>query len=266
MRIGEVHSMLRQEFPTIELSKIRYYEDKGLVRPSRSRKGYRLYTENDVECLREAFRLAQQEFVPLRVVRQRLIEQGLLSEEPFLAPTSAPTRVAASDAAVSVVTIPVSRTSLAAVPETPSLRDVGVEASTVSESNNFVSTGGQFSREDFLAAAQVSEAQLHDLEYFGFLTSREVAGRPAYEECDLIIAKRFRALGERGVDVRHLQGLKRTVERQVDLLNDLTAPLRRPASQTPDQNVIDETRKVADDLSALRAALLTRALQAYFGH
>src|SRR6202161_2214699 len=78
MRIGEVHAELRKYFPDIELSKIRYYEDKGLVQPSRSRKGYRLYSERDIECLREAIRLAQEEFVPLRVVRLRLIEQGLL--------------------------------------------------------------------------------------------------------------------------------------------------------------------------------------------
>jgi len=44
MRIGEVHTQLRKYFPDIELSKIRYYEDKGLVQPSRSRKGYRLYS------------------------------------------------------------------------------------------------------------------------------------------------------------------------------------------------------------------------------
>jgi hypothetical protein len=33
-----------------------------------------------VACLREAIRLAQEEFVPLRVVRLRLIEQGLLKD------------------------------------------------------------------------------------------------------------------------------------------------------------------------------------------
>jgi len=160
----------------------------------------------------------------------------------------------------------VTRTTLAPVPTARTYREVDVDIDATLAPNGFVSKGAQFSREDFLAAAQISDTQLHDLEYFAFLTPREVAGRPAYDECDIIIAKRFRALGERGVDVRHLQGLKRTVERQVDLLNDLTAPLRRQGPQTPDQNVIDETRKVADDLSALRAALLTRALQAYFGH
>ena len=82
IRIGQVHSLLRRDYPNIELSKIRYYEDKGLVQPARSRKGYRLYSERDVACLREAIRLAQEEFVPLRVVRVRLIEQGLLDDEP----------------------------------------------------------------------------------------------------------------------------------------------------------------------------------------
>jgi hypothetical protein len=31
LRIGEVHTLLRKDYPDIELSKIRYYEDKGLV-------------------------------------------------------------------------------------------------------------------------------------------------------------------------------------------------------------------------------------------
>jgi DNA-binding transcriptional MerR regulator len=85
MRIGEVHAILRRDVPDIELSKIRYYEDKGLVQPTRSRKGYRLYSQRDVECLREAIRLAHEEFVPLRVVRLRLIEQGLLDDTPLAA-------------------------------------------------------------------------------------------------------------------------------------------------------------------------------------
>jgi DNA-binding transcriptional MerR regulator len=103
MRIGEVHAELRKVFPTVELSKIRYYEDKGLVQPSRSRKGYRLYSERDVECLREAIRLAQEEFVPLRVVRLRLIEQGLL-DPPNASNTNG--RHVARDATASAISAP----------------------------------------------------------------------------------------------------------------------------------------------------------------
>src|SRR6204780_4014217 len=102
MRIGEVHAQLRKYFPDIELSKIRYYEDKGLVQPSRSRKGYRLYSEREAECLREAVRLPQEELVPARVVRLRLIEQGLLRDVPV---PSSP-RHAAPEALSNVVSIP----------------------------------------------------------------------------------------------------------------------------------------------------------------
>src|ERR1700689_860474 len=102
MRIGEVHAQLRKYFPEIELSKIRYYEDKGLVQPSRSRKGYRLYSERDVEGLREAIRLAQEEFVPLRVGPLRLIEQGLL--DPPNASTNG--RHVARDATAGVISAP----------------------------------------------------------------------------------------------------------------------------------------------------------------
>ena len=103
----------------LELSKIRYYEDKGLVQPSRSRKGYRLYSERDVECLREAIRLAQEEFVPLRVVRLRLIEQGLLDPPN----TSSNGRHVAREASVGVISVPAPvtngpRTALSVVPPT----------------------------------------------------------------------------------------------------------------------------------------------------
>src|SRR5487761_2777189 len=94
LRIGEVHAQLRREFPDIELSKIRYYEEKGLVLPARSRKGYRLYSERDVACLREAIRLADEEFVPLRVIRVRLIEHGLLKDD--FHPSSTPRQAARS--------------------------------------------------------------------------------------------------------------------------------------------------------------------------
>src|ERR1019366_10141387 len=117
MRIGEVHAQLRKVFPDVELSKIRYYEDKGLVQPGRSRKGYRLYSERDVACLREAIRLAQEEFVPLRVVRLRLIEQGLLDDDD----PAHSARHAAREATTNVVSIPAPATSVAATPR-PSLR------------------------------------------------------------------------------------------------------------------------------------------------
>ena len=41
--IGAVCERLRDEFPDISISKIRYLEDQGLLQPSRTRGGYRLF-------------------------------------------------------------------------------------------------------------------------------------------------------------------------------------------------------------------------------
>ncbi len=266
LKIGEVHAMLREEFSTIELSKIRYYEEKGLVRPARSRKGYRLYSDRDVACLREAIRLAQEEFVPLRVVRQRLIEQGLLDEESTV---SVPRR-AANESASNIVAIrvPVAPVSESASTPSPTAATVAYEAlATPSEVTvgNFGATSTRLSESEMLGASGLSATQLRELTTYGYLCPREVGGRMIYDECDLIIAKRFCALADRGVDARHLQPLKRIVDRQVDLLSDLTAPLRQHGERRG-VNVIDDVRRVHDEIAALRAALLTRALQQHFGH
>jgi DNA-binding transcriptional MerR regulator len=70
--IGAVCRELRDEFPDISISKIRYLEEQGLLAPKRTRGGYRLFDEDSVERLRTILRLQRDEFLPLRVIRQEL--------------------------------------------------------------------------------------------------------------------------------------------------------------------------------------------------
>ena len=72
LTIGTVCRRLRDEFPDISISKIRYLEDQGLLQPRRTRGGYRLFDEDDVERLQTILRLQRDEFLPLRVIRQEL--------------------------------------------------------------------------------------------------------------------------------------------------------------------------------------------------
>jgi DNA-binding transcriptional MerR regulator len=72
LRIGAVCRVLREEFPDVSISKIRYLEDQGLVHPSRTEGGYRLYRPEDVDRLRTILRLQRDEFLPLRVIREEL--------------------------------------------------------------------------------------------------------------------------------------------------------------------------------------------------
>jgi DNA-binding transcriptional MerR regulator len=70
--IGAVCERLREEFPDISISKIRYLEDQGLLHPKRTRGGYRLFAEADVERLETILRLQRDEFLPLKVIRSTL--------------------------------------------------------------------------------------------------------------------------------------------------------------------------------------------------
>ena len=72
MTIGAVCDLLKADFPSVSISKIRYLEDQKLITPKRTAGGYRLYTPLEVERLRTILRLQRDEFLPLRVIRQEL--------------------------------------------------------------------------------------------------------------------------------------------------------------------------------------------------
>src|SRR5437660_1278958 len=76
LTIGTLCGMLKDEFPDISISKIRYLEDQGLLAPRRTEGGYRLFSDDDVERLETILRLQRDEFLPLRVIRQELASSG----------------------------------------------------------------------------------------------------------------------------------------------------------------------------------------------
>jgi DNA-binding transcriptional MerR regulator len=74
MSIGEVLGILKPEFHDITVSKIRFLEGAGLVQPDRSASGYRKFSEDDVARLRFVLRAQRDQYLPLRVIRQRLTD------------------------------------------------------------------------------------------------------------------------------------------------------------------------------------------------
>ena len=76
LTIGAVCRRLKEEFPDISISKIRYLEDQGLVTPKRTQGRYRMFSDDDLERLETILRLQRDEFLPLRVIRQELTSAG----------------------------------------------------------------------------------------------------------------------------------------------------------------------------------------------
>ncbi|MHB1583580.1 MAG: MerR family transcriptional regulator, partial [Acidimicrobiales bacterium] len=76
LSIGDVLTLLRQEFPDVTISKIRFLESQGLVNPERSPSGYRKFYDHDVERLRWVLQQQREHFLPLKVIRDRLASGG----------------------------------------------------------------------------------------------------------------------------------------------------------------------------------------------
>ncbi len=248
MRIGEVHSLLRHDFPDIELSKIRYYEDKGLVRPDRSRKGYRLYSERDVVCLREAIRLAQEEFVPLRVVRLRLIEQGLLEEE-----SNAVRREAARAIAGPVV---------ATAPAAPSRARMSVVPDAEDRDAHGLADERRYSTGEFLELTLLEPDVVNQQVALGLLSPGGGSGAAQFSSLDVRVGLAVLPLVEREADLRLLGALRRVVEREMGVVEDLTLSLRQAPSNLSPEEVRTVTSEVAAEVSVLRSVLHERAVRA----
>ena len=72
--IGEVLVNVKTEFPDITISKIRFLESEGLITPERTPSGYRKFYPQDVERLRSILRLQRDEYLPLKVIKERLLQ------------------------------------------------------------------------------------------------------------------------------------------------------------------------------------------------
>jgi DNA-binding transcriptional MerR regulator len=97
LSIGDVLTLLRQEFPDVTISKIRFLESQGLVNPERTPSGYRKFYEHDVERLRWVLRQQREHFLPLKVIKDRLDDEGA---DAGSAASPTPPEVPATTAAV----------------------------------------------------------------------------------------------------------------------------------------------------------------------
>ena len=74
LSIGEVLSLLQEEFPDVTISKIRFLESQGLIDPERTPSGYRKFYEADIDRLRWILVQQREHFLPLKVIKDRLAD------------------------------------------------------------------------------------------------------------------------------------------------------------------------------------------------
>ncbi|MEV6841228.1 MerR family transcriptional regulator [Streptomyces sp. NPDC051133] len=86
MSIGTVLNALRDEFPEVTISKIRFLESEGLIEPQRTPSGYRKFSAADVARLAHVLRMQRDHYLPLKVIREHLdaMERGEAVQLPLV--------------------------------------------------------------------------------------------------------------------------------------------------------------------------------------
>lgn len=193
LTIGKVLAALREEFPEVSISKIRFLEGEGLVEPQRTPSGYRTYTSGDVARLQYVLRAQRDRFWPLKVIRESLdaLDRGL---EP-----------SALDDARPRPPEPQADPDVPAVAELEHGRDV------------------RLTRAELAGATGLGPDVLTSLEGFGLLRP-DAEGH--YSGTDLQAAHAAAGLAAYGIEARHLRPFRTAADREVGLVEQAMSTQR----------------------------------------
>jgi DNA-binding transcriptional MerR regulator len=229
LSIGEVLRQLREDFPDVSISKIRYLEAEGLVEPARTPSGYRKFTQDDVERLRYILTLQRDHFYPLKVIREALDAYDRGFEPPGEGPAAPrPSRTAAEG-------------------QWP-------DASAFARRGQ----GLRMNRAELTAAAGLEEGDVEQLETWGLLS----AGPGGYfDDTDLTIAHAAAELASYGIEPRHLRPFRTAADREVGLVEQVTTPLARGRGNDAQARASEAAREISALCVQLHAALVKAGLR-----
>jgi DNA-binding transcriptional MerR regulator len=226
LSIGEVLAQLRNDFPDVTISKIRFLEDQGLVQPDRTPSGYRKFSGSDVARLKYVLSQQRDHYLPLRVIKDQLaaIDRG---HGPG-GPVPRPAHLAITDNA-----------------PTP---------------EHFRSTPAalRLSLDELLNAAGLRLEQLRELEQFGLISAR--AGG-YYDDDALAIAKVVADMARFGIEGRHLRSFKTAADREVSLFGQVAGPMVKQRSGDGRARAEETVRELAALSVRLHTALVQIGLR-----
>jgi DNA-binding transcriptional MerR regulator len=270
LSIGEVLSLLRDEFPDITISKIRFLESQGLLDPERTPSGYRKFYEADVERLRWILRQQREHFLPLKVIRGRLLGEPA-DESDGMVPDQAqeetrpraPAKTAGRSAPGGPATpAPVSPAAAsdrapAAGPTPPA----AAAAPALSAGMSAVS----LTFDELASASGLPMERLRELERAGFFAGRPVAGSVYYDEEALVVAKLAAGFSNFGIEIRHLRIYKNAAEREAGLFEQVVTPLLKQRNPQARKEAVEALQELTQLGQGLRSAMLRQTLRAITG-
>jgi DNA-binding transcriptional MerR regulator len=260
LSIGEVLDLLKDEFPDVTISKIRFLESQGLLDPERTPSGYRKFYEADVARLRWILTQQKENFLPLKVIKARIGAEVPTGEDVDAPPAEAEAAEEAPAATRPSPARPVAeqpaRAPAPAAPTPPASSAAPLQRTSID-------TGVSMTHEELRSASGLNAAALRDLERYGLVEGKAVGGQTYYDEDALVVARLAASFAKHGVEARHLKMYKTAVERESGFYEQVILPLikqRNPASRRQALDTLAELGQLGGDL---RGALLRSALRQY---
>ena len=240
MSIGDVLKSLREEFPEVTVSKIRFLEAEGLIEPERTPSGYRKFYQQDLARLRYILRLQRDNFMPLKIIRRRLEQFEADGAEAGTEPAAG-----------------------AVQPGTPAVASAEpVPAGFSAEDDLDTPVGGlHLSFEELVAASGVSAEHIKELEEYGLIDAHPLAGSVFYDEDDLVIAKIARDFAKYGIEPRHMRMFQHFAEREAGLFEQAVLPPHRGGSNDSRRRAVQSLSELAKLSKRLKALLLRSSLR-----
>ena len=262
LSIGEVLALLKEEFPDVTISKIRFLESQGLLDPERTPSGYRKFYDTDVERLRWILRQQREHFLPLKVIKGRLRGSSDGAEEVAIELSE---EVAADTGPAPEASIGVEE------PAQPAPAPVQAPPSTLSPLPStaeaaplVLSSGGvSMTMAELAAASGLEDDDLRELERYGLLTGRRAASSVYYDEEALMVAQLAAGFMKYGVEARHLRMYKTAGEREAGFLEQVVMPMLKQRNPQARRQAADALSDLTRLGQGLRAAMLRQALRKY---
>jgi DNA-binding transcriptional MerR regulator len=269
LSIGEVLSLLRIDFPDVTISKIRFLEGQGLVSPERTSSGYRKFHDKDVEQLRFVLQHQREQFLPLKVIRERMEEAGLAPSAPTKPPGAR--RRSVSELVAALQETPPTTAAAPAEPAAASsapARSARTPDTTPDQADDTVAERPPVpvvTPEEAATAAGLEVTAIEALVEHGLLSTVRQGGVDGLDEDGVAIAKAAAGFLSIGLEPRHLKVLQHGVLREMDMLETLVRPLLQ--QRTPEGRVRarEEATQFARLGQSLRAAMLRRELRRTIG-
>jgi DNA-binding transcriptional MerR regulator len=286
LSIGEVLGLLLEEFPDITISKIRFLESQGLISPERTASGYRKFYNDDVELLKVILTEQRRNYLPLRVIKDRLDSgqidptgehnrpnegEGEAAPGQDVEPATGDEADAAEQPAAvprsSIKAHPASRGKSEPAPEPavggprPPAGEPAVEPPARAESQ--LLPGVMLERSELCTMVGMTDDELTQLETFGIVSPRP--GSPVlYNDDAVAIAKPACEFLRLGVDARHLRNWRTSAEREASLYEQLVTPRYRQRNPEARAEALSQLRRLDVLGATLRAAMTRQALRHHF--